>query len=604
MNSIKADDIIAIDFETYYDKEYSLKKLSTYNYIYDERFDPYLVSAYSKDFSFVGPPSKLDWQCINGKVVVMHNASFDELVMQRLMELDVIPETVKPAQVLCTADMVAYLGCRRDLKTAARELLGRDMSKAVRSNMLGKNYRDAVAAGMEDELLKYGLDDSINTYDLAVKYINTWPENERRLSNLNRAAGLKGFMIDEPMVDAAIKTLRNKLQETEDALPWVEAEGKKPTSPHAIRAQGRKEGIEVPASLAKDSLEVIAWQEKYEDKFPWVKAISEYRSINTLLKRVESIKAGIRPDGTMPYQLKYCGASTGRFSGGGEGGGKFNMQNMPRDEMFGVNLRHMFKSRPGKKFVLADFSQIEARILLWAVQDWEFLDLINTHGNIYIAYAAKAWGREIKRGTNDYQLAKASVLLLGYHGGWKRFQDTAAKAPYFLKLSDEEALDAVTTYRTQTPLVVNHWKEHQQWLNFSTTAGDAFHGVELKSGRILKYHNPRNEWLYDDRFKKNMMETTVNCELGGHRTRLHAGILTNNEIQAMARDVLRDAWLALDDAGYDVLLTVHDELDIEIDEDMAEEHAPKIIELMKTSSPWAIGCPLDAEVTISKTYCK
>ena len=67
---------------------------------------------------------------------------------------------------------------------------------------------------------------------------------------------------------------------------------------------------------------------------------------------------------------------------------------------------------------------------------------------------------------------------------------------------------------------------------------------------------------------------------------------------------LRDAWLALDDAGYDVLLTVHDELDIEIDEDMAEEHAPKIIELMKTSSPWAVGCPLDAEVTISKTYCK
>ena len=101
---IKADDIIAIDFETYYDSEYSLKKLSTYNYIYDEQFDPYLVSAYSKDFSFVGPPSKLDWQCIHGKVVVMHNASFDELVMQRLMELGVIPETVKPAQVLCTAE--------------------------------------------------------------------------------------------------------------------------------------------------------------------------------------------------------------------------------------------------------------------------------------------------------------------------------------------------------------------------------------------------------------------------------------------------------------------------------------------------------------------
>ena len=157
---------------------------------------------------------------------------------------------------------------------------------------------------MEDELLKYGLDDSINTYDLAVKYINTWPENERRLSNLNRAAGLKGFMIDEPMVDAAIKTLRNKLQETEDALPWVEAKDEKPTSPHAIRAQGRKEGIEVPASLAKDNPEVIAWQEKIWRQVPWVKAISEYRSINTLLKRVESIKAGIRPDGTMPYQLK------------------------------------------------------------------------------------------------------------------------------------------------------------------------------------------------------------------------------------------------------------------------------------------------------------
>ena len=603
MNADSPGDIVAVDFETYYDSEYSLEKMSTWNYVHDPKFDAYLVAFHGDGVSYVGHPSKADWSQLHGKLVVMHNASFDALVLARLQELGVVPPDVVPRGILCTADLSAYLGCKRDLKTAARELLGVKIEKTVRADMKGKHYADAVAAGMEDALLAYGDSDAVLCHALAVKYLAKWPESERRISVLNREAGVKGVAIDLPLMEAGMKKLRAMVSELEQELPWVE-EGRPALSLTAIREHGRRVGIPVPASLAKDSPDVQEWKRLYGDEHPWVRATSDYRSVNTLLKRVESIAQGVRPDGTMPYQCKYWGANTGRFSGGGDSGGKFNMQNMPQHAMFGVDIRPMFRARPGKKFVIADFSQIEARLLLWRVGDEEFLDLIAKEGNIYVAYAKKQ-GRTISKGTVEYKLAKCQVLQLGYYCGWARFMETANKPPYNLGISEEEAKAAVAQYRESNPRIVNHWYQHQKWLQISVNHGDPTHEVELKSGRVLKYHKPQAALVFDEKRKRNVVEYSALGELGGTRTRIHAGILTNNEIQGMASDVLHDAWLALHDAGFrDVLWTIHDELVVEVDAGSAEESRVRIVELMRSSSPWAAGCPLDAEAIISDHYCK
>lgn len=601
--NMEANGIVAVDFETYYDDEYSLSKTSTWNYVHSPRFDAYLVAIHGEGVHFVGHPSKADWSALHGKTVVMHNASFDELVLARLVEMGVVPADVKPAEVICTADMSAYLGCKRDLKTAARELLGKDVSKEVRANMKGRTYADAVLAGTEDALLAYGSSDAELCYELAAKHLASWPECERRVSALNRAAGVKGVMLDIDKVDAGLRSLKTRLADITTALPWVD-EGKPPLSVAAIREEGRRAGIPVPASLAKDSPEVLQWRADYGPAHPWVEATGEYRSVNTLLKRVENLRNGARADRTMPYQIKYWGANTGRFSGGGDSGCKFNMQNMPQHDMFGVDVRSMFVPRPGKKFVIADFAQIEARLLLWRVGDHDFIELIKEEGNLYIAYA-KRRGRVIAKGTPEYRLAKCQVLQLGYYCGWERFMDTANKPPYLLDLSPEDAKAAVYEYRDANPLVVRHWYEHQKWLQISTTHGDPTHEVALPSGRVIRYHRPKSEVVFDTKRQKKVVEFSALGELGGPRTRLHAGILTNNEIQGMARDVLRDAWLALDDAGYhDVLWTVHDEVIVEVDEAAAQDACDRIVQIMRSASPWAAGCPLDAEAIVADRYCK
>lgn len=587
--------MIAIDFETYYDKDYSLRNMSTYNYIHDERFDAYLVALYSDDLQWVGHPSEFDWTKIKGATLLAHNASFDEMVLDHLRELGIVPADCIPGDMICTADMVAYLGCRRGLKTACHELLDIDISKAVRSNMQGKTYGDAKEEGMEEALIDYGLDDAKHCYMLAAQYLKDWPEEEQKLSKLNRAAGVYGLAIDRKAVDAGRTLLFDTLNKYEAQLPWMDGNtpDAKPLSPKYLRLTARKAGIPVPASLAKDDPLVVKWREQYGDKYPWVRATGEYRSVNSLLKRVENLRSNSRPDDTVPYQLKYWGAHTGRFSGGGDSGGKFNVQNMPRDTMYGVDLRGMFVPRPGHIFAIADYSQIEARALLWRVGDTAFLDLIKKEGNIYIAYAKHTQDKIIEKGTPEYQMAKMQVLLLGYYGGWRRFKDAAA-SQYGVDLTEAEAQAAVNQYRSSNPLIVSHWHDHQRWLKYSTNHTEDTHEVELASGRVLYYFQPRYQG----------QDVTALFERGGNRRRLHAGIITNNEIQATCRDILRDAWLALDKKGYRIVLNVHDELVLELPESEAPDMLDDIRHLMCDSSPWAEGCPIEVDIDLADKYCK
>lgn len=173
--------LIAIDFETFYTKDYSLRKMSTWAYVNDPRFDAYLVALHGDGVHWVGNPKDCDWSVLKGAIGVMHNAAFDQMVLDRLVELGIVPEDCLPDEIHCTMDLAAYLGCKRDLASAANNLLGIKVSKQVRADMLGKTYTDAVLAGMEDALLAYGCSDAELCYALAKKYLDQWPKSERTL---------------------------------------------------------------------------------------------------------------------------------------------------------------------------------------------------------------------------------------------------------------------------------------------------------------------------------------------------------------------------------------------------------------------------------------
>ncbi len=592
--------IIAIDFESFYTKEYSLRLMSTWKYVHDPRFNAYLVAAYGPDIKVACDPREFDWSLLRGAIVAMHNASFDEVVLHRLQELGIAPQDLGIDRIICTADLAAYLGVRRDLATASRILLGETADKTVRAQMKGLTFQEAKDRGID--VVTYGCEDARLCHALAAKYLDQWPETEQQLSRLNREAGYRGVQINSELTHKGHAILTASLEDAKSKLPWVK-EGVKPLSPKAMRDQGELDGIPTPASFAKDDPKTIAWEAEYGDQFEWIRAVRDYRRINILLTRVSALRDGTREDGTMPYQIKYGGAHTLRFSGGGDSGGKFNMQNMPRTTMYGVDLRPMIIPRPGYVLVPGDYEQIEARLLLWRAGDTDFLETLRVEGNLYQAYAKNQGAYSGTQYKIDdpagYQYTKACCLGLGYQCGWDRFKGLA-ESQYGLRLTAEEAQEAVRAYRESNPKVVQFWQQHQHWLNASASHGDETHEVVLASGRIQTYWNPRKLPKARDGFADIMVYPVR----GLPPQKMYGGKLTENEMQSTARDVLRDAWLAVEAMGVQVLFTVHDELIMEVLESEVDARLPEIKHAMETCSPWAAGCPLTVELSVCDHYQK
>jgi len=638
--------VYAIDYESYFSKDYSLTDMSVHQYVTDPRFDAYLLAVHGESLHWVGHPKDFDWALIDGTTWIYHNMSFDHVVFKRLQELGIIPAHINPAAIYDTADMAAYLGSKRSLKDASKSLLGVDMSKAVRSNMKGRTYAEALEAGMGDELHEYGGGDARNTYDLWVKCNHLWPDCEKEMSRLNFESNQFGVMVDKQYVSECADKMELQLADVLKQLPWV-ANGEKPLSPKAVRKWGEASGIAVPASLAKTSDDWNAIIKERGEEFPWLKAIGTYRSLNAHLLKAKTIRDGLRSDGTCLFAIRYWGALTGRFSGGSgdEAGAKFNALNMPRKEMFGCDIRKFFVARTGKKLCAPDFSQIEARVLLWLAGDKALADAVRKEGNLYSAYAKmngifKGEGDFKKLQPLDYQAVKGQVLGLGYNMGAMRYAQTLIDAGLVkaeiehgkaLPSKDEvkrlladigydgdydkrtltkiygplvyvylRAIKEVDDYRRANPRIVNHWALHQAYLAKSAKAHDATHEVALRSGRVITYYDPQEiggQWGGRSEYK-------ARTEMGGTLYYLHGGILTNNEVQATARDIMCDAWRALVKAGVRVLWTIYDEIVCEIDDNNVEQQSDEILRIVLSSSPWAEGCPLGAESSIMDHYTK
>lgn len=616
--------LVAIDFESFYSEEYSLRLMSPYSYVHHELFDAYMMSVYDGGgISWVGRPEDFDWALIKDRIPCAHNASFDKHVYLRLVELGKVP-SVLPENWLCSADMAAYLGVKRSLKAACLQLMGRVVSKKMRTEAKDMSVKDLEK---NPEMLEYAMEDAINCFDLLNRFLDQWPEKERRISQLNRQTAMRGFRIDVKQALAGYDRLRKLREEQEERIPWVwehDESGKRiedPNNPgHPLRIQDKKErqkkgalcanalkayaakqGVQVPASLAKDNPEFLDWLQVNADRVPWIDAVGKFRSLNTFTLRLRSLATGYDENDRFIYEKKYYGAFTGRFSGGSntDSGGKFNMENIPAKEMYGVNFRSMFIAKPGHVLLIADYDQIEARCLLWRAGDTEALAPCFNGASVYQAYAEKHGitpvGVILKETDKAaYKHTKVIVLQCGYQCGWNKYQ-AVAKAQYGLIRTDEEAKKDVCGYREANKPITDFWAEHNKALHFSARRQDDTHEIELASGRNLVYWKPR--------FHGREVSATQVRGMGA--TNLYGGKITENEMQATCRDILCDAWLELDKAGFPpVVLTVHDELVCEVPEDEVENRKEEMVQIMTHCSPWAEGLPLGVGVDVSKVYIK
>lgn len=486
MSDEKTDRAVAIDYETYYDSKggYSLSEMSPQQYCADARFDAYLVAICGRNIFdgprddeslpmvypgrvvfrdlddgrqlYIGRPEHFNhWGQLKGRILLAHNAGFDSVVTDELVKRGVLPAFLKDTEWKCTADLCAFLMVPRNLKGAMKELYGKEISKAVRASMDGRHDYDLNEKDYRD-LVEYGGSDAVECHDIWCDFSDEWMDWEREISDQKRNAIKRGVHVDREYAMAALKELKRYYAEVVCDIPWYpeRAVGSLP----ALRQAVINLGITPPKSFKKDDPGFLDWLKEHDD-IPFIKARQKAVAINMHAARIEGILKSLDENGDSHPQFLYYGAHTGRDSGkSSTGGANTNMLNMPRKPVLvgdehvfggkGVDVRGMYVARPGYKFAIYDFSQVEARFSLWLVGDTHMMEALKREGNLYQANAvAMGWcesGENIKKNDPDkYRLAKCCL-----HGDTpvlvrSEKRDGSLTSPYYKRIIHVTSTDRV-----------------------------------------------------------------------------------------------------------------------------------------------------------------
>jgi len=574
--------MIAIDFETYYDADCTVKGLGPDAYCRHPKFVPYMVSLHGDGIDYVGPTQDAPWCSIPADVhFVAHNAAFDSTVFEAAQRRGYIPGDLSPIWD-CTANLGVYIQCPRNLKGFSEQMLGVKPDKTVRDKMKGKLPSDLDEAELKT-LLEYARLDAVYCHELWNTYERYWPYHERILARHTMTSGQRGIHIDKPKLDAGVEVLYEIKEAAGKKVPWG-ADEEPINSLKQLKIYCAKEGIPAPASTNQNEPECAEWEADYGDKYPVVAALRDWRKSNRLLRIFQTINTRLRDDGTMPFGLKYFGATlTGRWSG--DTG--LNMQNLPRGESFGIDTRSLFVPRPGKKFIICDLAQIEPRVMAWLTGNSEMLDYIRRGEDLYTAHALSTMGLD-KVDKQARQLAKIRVLGLGYGCGAIRFKQIADN--WGVTLSSDEAEHTVKDFRRTNPEILKYWRQREK--EFKNDVNEN-HYHELPSGRHICYFNVR--------YKNDQWFASITR--GATPRHWYGGKLAENVVQATARDIFAEHYYNIVRAGFEVLWTVHDEIIVEVDEDDSKSRA-EIQNLMCRTPAWIKGCPVAAEAHEAEAYTK
>lgn len=585
---VQLGDVIAIDFETYYTGTYSVATMGTFAYCHDERFNPYLVAAFDGINACVCDPAAFPWHKLNGAVLVSHNRDFDQAVFERLQQLGRIPDWIKPAQWHCTAALAAFLQYPRSLAGACQQIFGVHLDKSIRD--AARDYQPGTELFRDRELERYASKDAVACWMLWEKHNRLWPEHERELYRLTSCIGRKGVPVNWSVVEDTKAKLQDLVASIEAVLPWSP-----PGSVAGFNGACLKQGIKPPRSTSVTSPDFKKWLDANTTSkaAEWAQHMQRWRSSNRTLQVINAMLERRKPDGRMAYELKYFGAAPGRWSGGGG----LNLQNLNREG----DLRRVIAAPKGKILAAVDYSQIESRVLLYLAGDQVALAMFkeNYHADAYEIHARATMGysdpRQLKTyceqtGSNIRHLAKARVLGLGFGCGWQKFIEVA-RVLAGLEIAAEESKQIVKDFRKSNPAITRLWNSLE-----------AAARAQIGNSYQLPLPSKKRSLFYRD--IEEDMEGNLQASVAGRRVNLYGGLLAENWTQATARDVLASAWLRCRRAGYTPILSVHDELVFEFNQDSAEADLAAVRSIMETPLAWAPTLPLRADGQLMDYYAK
>lgn len=281
-------------------------------------------------------------------------------------------------------------------------------------------------------------------------------------------------------------------------------------------------------------------------------------------------------------------------------------------------LRPALTAGEGKTLVIADWSAIEGRVNPWLSDTDEGEDKLQQYReglDPYKVNAAATYGITYEQVTKDQrQVGKIQELALGYMGGAGSFAKFCGA--YKLTMSDAEVSSAINGWRTANPWAQMHGRALERAYNTAmrqpgkeiTACRTAYYfdgqhlWYSLPSGRVLCYPFAKVDEDGVSYAKASFKPASGAKEWP--RARLWPGLAIENLTQAAANDLLRYALRELDDLYYDIVLHVHDEIVLEVEDDKVEQAKQDMQNIMTTSPAWAKGLPLEIEVSTAKRYTK
>ena len=636
---------LSCDIETFSDVD--LIRCGVYKYADSPNFEM-LLFAYAVDdgdvhiIDIAGGeelPEKII-QAIKSDTVVKtaYNAQFERVCLSRYLKLP-DGEYLNPQSWYCTAvqaaelalplslaDVGSVLGLERQKMTEGKELIKYFCvpCKPTKSNGNCTRNRPCHDINKWETFKKYCMRDVDVERQIADK-LKMYPirDEEHRLYVLDQIINDRGVLVDSELAEQAVKL--NSIQTAvavEQAYMITGLEN--PNSVTQLKQWLKEKGVEIE-SLSKKSVKSLA-DETDGDVSEMLKL--RLLMAKTSVKKYEAVIRSVCRDNRVHGMMRFCGANrTGRWSGN-----ILQPQNLPQnhlpdltlarnivkdgdfemlDMMFGnvpnvlsELIRTVLIPKPNHRFIVADFSAIEARVLAWIAGEQWRIDTFKNGGDIYCASASKMFKVPVeKHGVNGElrQKGKISELACGYGGSVGALKNMGAVE---MGVQENELQGLINDWRNANPHIVRFWYEVGNAamkaikekttvplgkLVFAYERGILF--IRLPSGRRLSYIKPR---IGTNRFGGDSITYMgINSAKKWDRLETFGGKLTENIVQGTARDLLANALINAANAGYDTVFHVHDEIICEVPNGYGS--VDELCKLMCIKPEWADGLPLNAD---------
>jgi DNA polymerase len=594
--------ILTIDFETYYAVDFSLTKLTTEEYVRDDRFEVIGVAVKENEgepqwFSGTKEETKewlnqFDW---DNSFALAHNAMFDSAILSWTFGIKPRAwfDTLSMARAsdgLDAGNSLAKLATRYNLGVKGTEVVE---AKGLRRADFSRNQLDNYGG--------YCKNDVTLTYDLFQILLARFSLHELKLIDLTlRMFYDPVLFLDTPLLEQhlmQVKARKDKLlaacvadkdtlmsnPKLADLLISLGVEPPMKESP----ANGKQ-----TYAFAKND---EGFKELAEHPDERVQAIVAARlgTKSTLEETRTERFISISKRGRMPVPLRYYAAHTGRWGGDD----KLNLQNLPRKSL----LKEAIVAPDGYVLIDADSSQIEARTVAWLSGQNDLVQAFEDKQDVYKIMASSIYGKTQSEITDSERfVGKTTILGAGYGMGATKFG--IQLKTFGVEIDDAESSRIIQVYRDTYPYIPKLWKEANSSLDALRTKKTAQVGCQTQALALTEngFLLPSGLYLNYPDLQKDEDEQYSYASRRG-RIKIYGGKVIENLCQALARCIIGEQMLRIA-KRYRVALTVHDAVMAVVPEGQEKEALLYINECMRWRPSWATTLPLACELGMGKSY--